>query len=109
MLEEAIKVHQAQSPCHGQEHLQLDEVAQSPVQSDHEGAQGWVFTTSLDNLLQRFTILTEKYLLFCLKKTFLQLMELAFGDERCRTIVSALFIFGVLRKLANASCLNMSQ
>lgn len=60
MLEEAIKVHQAQSPCHGQEHLQLDEVAQSPVQSDHEGAQGWVFTTSLDNLLQRFTILTEK-------------------------------------------------
>jgi len=33
--------HLAQSPCNEQEHLQLDQVAQSPVQPGLECSQGW--------------------------------------------------------------------
>jgi len=36
-----FKGHLTQAPCHKQGHLQLDQVAQSPVQHDLECFQGW--------------------------------------------------------------------
>ena len=40
-LEGTFKGHLAQPPCNEQGHLQLDQVAQSPVQPDLECFQGW--------------------------------------------------------------------
>ena len=40
-LEGFFKGHLAKLPCDEQEHLQLDQVAQSPVQPDLECLQGW--------------------------------------------------------------------
>ena len=37
----AFKRHLVQPPCNDQGHLPLDQVAQSPVQSDLECFQGW--------------------------------------------------------------------
>jgi len=40
-LEVSFKGHLVQPPCNEQGHLQLSQVAQSPVQSDPECFQGW--------------------------------------------------------------------
>ena len=40
-LEGTFKGHLVQPPCNEQGHLQLDQVAQSPVQPDLECFQGW--------------------------------------------------------------------
>ena len=40
-LESTIKGHLVQLPCNKQGHLQLDQVAQSPVQPDLECLRGW--------------------------------------------------------------------
>ena len=40
-LEETFKGHLLQLLCNEQEHLQLDQVAQSPIQLDLERLQGW--------------------------------------------------------------------
>ena len=40
-LEGTFKDHLVQSPCNEQGHLQLDQVAQSPVQPGLECSQGW--------------------------------------------------------------------
>jgi len=40
-LERAFRGHPAQPPCREQAHLQLDQVAESPVQPDPECFQGW--------------------------------------------------------------------
>ena len=40
-LEETFRGHLAQPPCSEQGHLQLDQVAQSPVQPGLECFQGW--------------------------------------------------------------------
>ena len=40
-LEGTFKGHLVQPPCHGQGHLALDQVAQSPVQPGLEHFQGW--------------------------------------------------------------------
>jgi len=39
-LEGTFKVHIVEAPCHEQGHLQLDQVAQSPVQSSFKCFQG---------------------------------------------------------------------
>ena len=36
-----LKGHLFQLPCNEQGHLQLDHVAQSPIEPDPEGLQGW--------------------------------------------------------------------
>jgi len=40
-LEGTFKGHLVQPPCNKQEHLPLDQVAQSPIQPDLECFQGW--------------------------------------------------------------------
>ena len=40
-LEGTFKGHLGQDPCNEKAHLQLDQVAQSPVRPDLEGSQGW--------------------------------------------------------------------
>lgn len=59
-LEEAFKGLQSNPPCTEQGHLQLQQVAQSHVQSDLKCFQGWASTTSLDNLLPGLHILIAK-------------------------------------------------
>jgi len=57
--EGTFKNHQIQLPCNEQGHLQLDEVAQSPVSRD--GAA----TTFLGNLYQcLITVIVKQYLLY---------------------------------------------
>jgi len=41
MLKEIFKGHLVQPPCNKQGHLQLDEVAQRPIQSGLKCFQGW--------------------------------------------------------------------
>uniref|UniRef100_A0A8C3PLQ6 Uncharacterized protein n=1 Tax=Calidris pygmaea TaxID=425635 RepID=A0A8C3PLQ6_9CHAR len=40
-LEGTLKIIEFQTPCHGQGHLPLDQVAQSPIQPGLEHLQGW--------------------------------------------------------------------
>ena len=40
-LKGTFRGHLAQPPCHEQRHLELDQVAQSPIQPDLECFQGW--------------------------------------------------------------------
>ena len=56
-LEGTLKGHLVQLPCNEQGHLQLEQVAQSPVQPDLECLQGWA---SLDNLFQCLITLIVK-------------------------------------------------
>jgi len=49
-----------QPPCSEQEHLQLDQAAQSPVQPDLSVSRDEASTTSLGNQLQCFTTLVVK-------------------------------------------------
>jgi len=51
-------------PCHGQGHLPLDQVAQSPIQPGLELLQGGASTASLGNLLQCLTTLIVKNFFF---------------------------------------------
>jgi len=61
VLEGTFKGHLAQPRCNEQGHLQLDQVAQSPIQPDLECFQGWdICPTSLGNLCQDFTTLIVK-------------------------------------------------
>jgi len=53
-LEGSLEGHVAQLPCNEQKHLQLDQVAQSPVSPDLECLQGRASTTSLDSVFQCF-------------------------------------------------------
>jgi len=40
-LEGTFKDHLLQTPCRGQEHLSLNQVAQSPIQPDFEHSKSW--------------------------------------------------------------------
>ena len=59
-LEGTFKGHLVQLPCNEQGHLQLDQIAQSPIQPDTECLQGWVHPPPLGNLFQCLTILIIK-------------------------------------------------
>ena len=56
-LEETFRGHLAQPPCREQGHLQVDQVAQSPVQPDLECFQGWGISQVVGNPCQGFTTL----------------------------------------------------
>ena len=55
-----LKCHLVQLPCSAQGHLQLHQVAQSPIQPDLDRLQGWGTATSLGNLCHCFTALIIK-------------------------------------------------
>jgi len=57
-LEGTFKDHLVQSPFHGQGHLPLDQVAQSPIQPALEHVREGAATASPGNLFQCFTTLT---------------------------------------------------
>jgi len=59
-LEGTFKDHLVQGPCHGQGHLPLDQVAQSPIQPGLEHSQGGASTAPLGNLFQCLTTLVVK-------------------------------------------------
>jgi len=61
-LEGTFKGHLVQYPCSEQEHLPLDQVAQSPIQLTLNVSKHGTSTTSLGNPLQCFTTLTAKNL-----------------------------------------------
>jgi len=56
-LEGSFTGRVVQPPCSEQGHLQLDQVALSPIQSDVECSRDGASTTSLGNLFQCFTTL----------------------------------------------------
>ena len=55
-LEGAFKGHLVQPSCTEEGHLQLDQVAQSPIQTDLECLQGRDTHHLSGNLLQSFTV-----------------------------------------------------
>jgi len=59
-LERTFRAHIAQPPCSEQGHLQLDQVAQSPIQLPLNVSRDGVSTASLGNLFQCFTTLMVK-------------------------------------------------
>ena len=63
-LEGTFKGHLAQTLCSEQGHLQLDQVAQSPVQLALNVSRDGASTMSLGNLCQGFTTLVVKNLFF---------------------------------------------
>ena len=67
VLEKTLKVHLIQLPCKEQRCLQLQQVAQCPVQPDLECLQGGGSTSSLGNLCQ---CLTTLFLICLLPVTF---------------------------------------
>lgn len=40
-LERVLKIISSQSPCHGQGHIPLDQIAPNPIQPSLEHSQGW--------------------------------------------------------------------
>ena len=55
-----LKSHLVSSPCHGQGHLPLSQVAPSPIQPGLEHFRDGAATASLGNLCQGLTTLTGK-------------------------------------------------
>jgi len=56
-LEGTFKDHLVQPPCSEQGHLQLDQVAQSPIQPDPECFQGWGICHVSVSSVQHYLIL----------------------------------------------------
>jgi len=59
-LEGTLNIIEFQPPCHGQGHLKLEQVAQSPIQPGLERFQWWGTMTPLGNLCQCLTNFTVK-------------------------------------------------
>lgn len=62
-LEGTFKSNLAQCPCNKQEHLQIEQVSQRPVQPDLECVQGWGTQHLSGQLVALFYLTVKNFLL----------------------------------------------